>query len=148
MTAEDIKNLRKYLSASLPYGVKYMRYAWNYEWDQEMPVVEELESISKDGLINKHGVYKVTDIKPYLRPMSSMTEEEKDEFHRLKQMSVTVVMPNGVSRMNPEYIVDINDDGDDLTHLYDWLLENHFDFRGFIEKGLALEAPEDMYKKV
>ena len=28
----------------------------------------------------------------------------------------------------------------------DWLNEHHFDYRGLIEKGLALEAPEDMYK--
>jgi hypothetical protein len=32
------------------------------------------------------------------------------------------------------------------TILVDWLNEHHFDYRGLIEKGLALEAPEDMYK--
>ena len=75
-----------------------------------------------------------------------MTEEEKEEFHKLKQFSVTVVMPNGVSRIKPTYIVDLEDDGDGLNYLYDWLIAHHFDFRGLIEKGLALVAPEDMYE--
>ena len=43
-----------------------------------MSVVEALEDIDKDGYINGTKVYKVWDIKPYLRPMSSMTEEEKE----------------------------------------------------------------------
>jgi hypothetical protein len=43
-------------------------------------------------------------------------------------MSVTVVMPNGVSILNPQYIVDIEDDGDGLNYLYEWLLKKHYDF--------------------
>ena len=62
-----------------------------------------------------------SDFKPYLRPMSSMTEEETDTYDRL-------VMSNA------PWVVD------------DWLNAHHFDYRGLIEKGLALEAPEDMYK--
>jgi hypothetical protein len=30
---------------------------------------------------------------------------------------------------------------------FDWLNAHHFDYRGLIEKGLALEAPEGMYKQ-
>jgi hypothetical protein len=82
---------------------------------------------------------------PFLRPMSSMTDEELKEFRRLKQMSVTVVMPNGVSLLKPTYIVDLEDDGDGMNYLYDWLNAHHFDYRGLIEKGLALEAPKGMY---
>ena len=60
-------------------------------------------------------------IKPYLRPMSSMTEEEYQEFGY------------DVLRYTPRE--------------FDWLNAHHFDYRGLIEKGLALEAPKDMYKK-
>ena len=65
--------------------------------------------------------------KPYLRPMSSMTEEEeKEEFQ--------------------EYIFDSNEIGEIVTlEASDWLNKNMFDYRGLIEKGLALEAPEGMY---
>ena len=58
-------------------------------------------------------------VKPYLRPMSSMTEEEEDEYEIIIRSSLT-------------------------THI-DWLNKNMFDFRGLIPKGLALEAPEGMY---
>ena len=58
-------------------------------------------------------------IKPYLRPLSSMTEEERKYFRKLAF---------------PYDFVDA-------------LNKHHFDYRNLIEKGLALEAPEDMYKK-
>ena len=46
----------------------------------------------------------------------------------------------------PALIYDLDDEGDGLNNLYDWLNAHHFDYRGLIEKGLALEAPEGMYK--
>jgi hypothetical protein len=61
----------------------------------------------------------VEEIKPYLRPMSSMTEKEKNDY-----INTFTAMWDAV----------------------DWLNAHHFDYRGLIEKGLALEASEDMYK--
>ena len=66
-------------------------------------------------------------IKPYLRPMSSMTEEEKKEERKLWDIVTTT--------------------RNDLHYLYtDFLVSHHFDYRGLIPMGLALEAPEGMYK--
>lgn len=59
--------------------------------------------------------------KPYLRPMSSMTEDELETYDTLSFESFP-------------------------TKLVDWFNENHFDYRGLIEMGLALEAPEGMYE--
>lgn len=72
------------------------------------------------------------NVKPYLRPMSSMTEEELEEWNRL------FVDPSGH--------VQIDILSDDVSDMFDWLLAHHFDYRGLIEKGLALEAPEGMYE--
>ena len=142
MTQEEKSLLLKDLCARLPYGVK-VKYA--------IPTLLVCVRNDRDGIkavtqgtYGEH-IYNIVDIKPYLRSMSSMTEEEKEEFHKLKQFSVTVIMPNGISRIEPTYIVDLEDDGDGLNHLYDWLNAHHFDYRGLIEKGLALEAPEGMY---
>lgn len=41
-----------------------------------------------------------------------------------------------------EYFVELGD----IVDFIDWLNKNHFDYRGLIEKGLAIEAPKDMYK--
>ena len=130
MTQEDKELLLKDLCARLPYGVK---------------VTNGIYTITLTPCSDTLIIIKNEHILPYLRPMSSMTEEEKEEFHKLKQFSVTVVMPNGVSLLKPTYIVDLEEDGDGLNHLYDWLNAHHFDYRGLIEMGLALEAPEDMY---
>ena len=65
-------------------------------------------------------------LKYYLRPMSSMTEEEKKEYNILTPI-VEVVFPC------------------DAYPLIDWLNKKMFDYRGLIPMGLALEAPEGMY---
>ena len=62
--------------------------------------------------------------KPYLRSMSSMTEEEENEYRAI----------NCYEGLFPR-----NEDALDYT------LEHHLDFRGLISMGLALEAPKWMY---
>ena len=65
--------------------------------------------------------FRFGKVLPYLRPMSSMTEEEKDTYDAL-------------TMCNAPWVVN------------DWLNAHYFDYRGLIEKGLALEAPEGIYK--
>ena len=63
----------------------------------------------------------ILDFKPYLRPMSSMTEEEKEEYQAF-----------------------FNYDGVEYPEEYiDWLNAHHFDYRGLIEKDLAVEVTEE-----
>ena len=70
--------------------------------------------------------FRFGEVLPYLRPMSSMTEEERKEYQAF-----------------------FNYDGVEYPEEYiDWLNAHHFDYRGLIEKGLALEAPEGMYSAV
>lgn len=66
--------------------------------------------------------FSISYIKPYLFPLSSMTEEQYDEYTNMGY-SVT---ERGWSMAD--------------YHQIDWLNKNHFDYRGFIEKGLALDA--------
>ena len=68
-------------------------------------------------------------VRPYLRPMSSMTKEEKEEYDSKRK------------HICDEY----NRYCFDTVESIDWLNAHHFDYRGLIEKGLALEAPEGMY---
>ena len=70
-------------------------------------------------------------IKPYLRPMSSMTEEEEKEFVLLTDTMLRYGKDNNLCCLSLDAI--------------QWLLKNHFDFMGLIPMGLALEAPKDMY---
>ena len=69
--------------------------------------------------------------KPYLRSMSSMTEEERNEYLSIKMQETERVALAEVYR--PEAI----------SEIMDWLNKHHFDYRGLIEKGLAIEVTED-----
>lgn len=70
-------------------------------------------------------------VKPYLRPMSSMTE---DEQRTLDSMCNGVEM---VSRLSGLKMFD---------KAFNWLNRNMFDYQSLIEKGLALDVFEGMYK--
>ena len=124
MTQEDKKLLLKDLCARLPYGIKVFHRG----------SVEEIQEITPTGEFknyNYNAWFNIDTCKPYLRPMSSMTEEERLVYEqRLHDVgrSIDVI------------------DADDVVSHTDWLLSHHFDYRGLIEKGLALEAKEGMYK--
>ena len=132
MTKEDKQLLLKDLCARLPYGVKLLRESWVYEWDQEMPAIEVLEDIDKDGYINNTKVYNIEDVKPYLRPMSSMTEEEKKEYHNLCFEEEREVFEYG------EWVTKVY--YHDTIESFDWLNKKMFDYRGLIPKGRAIST--------
>lgn len=84
--------------------------------------------------------YDIDAVKPYLRPISSITEEEEREVNGLLSEVYDFTF-----RMD-ELLELIQMQKEIPFHYIDWLNSHHFDYRGLIEKGLALEAPEDMYQ--
>lgn len=81
-------------------------------------------------------------IKPYLRPLSSMTEEEKhyiDNRWGADSYGDIITYSSYEGGMSTVELADI-------IGFQDWLNRNHFDYRGLIPMGLALEAPKDIYK--
>ncbi|MBO4718997.1 MAG: hypothetical protein J5658_03885 [Prevotella sp.] len=131
MTQEEKQLLLKDLCARLPYGVKCVFHSNRGEVASTIVKIDidnETVSHRPDGqsLIYFHFIVS-GEIKPYLRPISSMTEEEKEDF--------------GVP-FTSEGLVTLAD----TVECIDWLNKHHFDYRGLIEKGLALEAPEGIYK--
>ena len=84
-------------------------------------------------------LYKVDDVRPYLRPMSSMTAEEEYEYHQCKNIDYLEICEMEHAEMLKTTALC-------FSHAIDWLNKNGFDYRGLIPMGLALEAPKDMYK--
>ena len=115
MTTEEKQLLLKDLSARLPYEVILLSPNKKITYQTDGNTAAEV--LVEEGW------------KLYLRPMSSMTEEE---FFNYKHLD----------------LLDYSNDGFEMPNFrsIDWLLFHHFDFRGLIEKGLALEAPTDIYK--
>lgn len=116
MTENQKQLLLKDLCGRLLYGVK----------------CRMLKSDSQVCTLDSGLLDKVEILEPYLRPMSSMTEEEVFEFI---QISDSVL---GIGEKNSACLLSLKQ--------MDWLNENMFDYRGLIPMGLALEAPVDMYK--
>lgn len=144
MTQEEKQLLLKDLCARLPYGV-IVRHECEDDGIihyTDAPLVRD----NKDGwdIITtlSYGIVKYR-MKPYLRPMSSMTKEERKEYKNLFEYEEREY--NQGCCFFDEYKIDIDDEYR-LTTVIDWLDVHHFDYRGLIEKGLALEAPEGMYK--
>ena len=93
------------------------------------------------------GIDNVSKIKPYLFPLSSMTEEQAIELFNI--FGISLVDSVGANYIKVNEITGITfffQNGFDVeTHLdklIDWLNKNHFDYRGLIEKGLALDATD------
>ena len=71
-------------------------------------------------------------IKPYLFPLSSMTEEQKNEYYNL------CIEEEREKRELGEWVTKVY--YHNTIESIDWLNKNHFDYRGLIEKGLAIDA--------
>ena len=130
MTQQEKELLLKDLCARLPYGVKCQIQGDTENTPRKLSRIEvdELDGILLDFWTEKDTFESIqvylSEVKPYLRPMSSMTEEERITFYNLRDY-----------RLEEE----------SACVLIDWLNACHFDYRGLIEKGLAYEAPKEIY---
>ena len=124
MTQENKALLLKDLCARLPYGVKVESVFINPDTKEHKSCgIEVFNATSllmiRDGL---------GEFKPYLFPLSSMTEEQKYEYDEL------------IHSNNIKSIEGFITTTDCSTAEIDWLLKNNFDFRGLIPMGLAIDA--------
>lgn len=75
------------------------------------------------------------DIKPYLRPMSSMTEKEHiDFFNYHYNIGLEEIKKSG-NYLKAAYLSD--------SAKFDWLNKHHFDYRYLIERGLAIKVTKE-----
>ena len=151
MKQEDKDLLLKDLCARLPYktyvkttkGIGYV-YAINTSQLIELSVANDSEYWSE--------VFNIDEIKPYLRPMSSMTEEEA------KELSILYGLKDILSiKIADGYIDAVVDDGFGSTEartiwydeivssieIFDWLNTHHFDYRDLIPMGLAIAITKE-----
>ena len=129
MTQEDKELLVKDISARLPYGIR----ASYYGAEEERETWGEIDGVTLDGYVDI-GQYSlpIERIKPYLFPLSSMTNEQKIEC--LKGTSLEI------SKYDEIYGYSEYTDLECYLKVIDWLNAHHFDFRGLIENELAIDA--------
>lgn len=142
LTEQDKKLLLMDLCARLPYGVM-CNMGLKYPLQLQRILVDKLDGnlldFYEDG--NDYQVY-LSEVKPYLRSMSSMTEEEykelrtiindwwnKELFTLTEEPMIEYALSSINYTLNPT--------------LFDWLNKKHFDYRGLIKKGLAIKVTEE-----
>ena len=125
MTQEDKELLLMDICARLPYGIVILDEPAKH-FGKLLRIDINMLDVYYDGEENEER-QTIMNIKPYLRRMSSMTKEERKEWMVFIYAQACVFLAS-------------------LDKAIDWLNAHHFDYRGLIEKGLALEAPEGMYK--
>lgn len=140
MTQEEKSLLLNDLYARLRYGVivQYKQKTFNPDGEYTIDVKIEI-----DGML--HHRLKLLDFKPYLRPLSNMTEEEKKELSKRYVWYICCGQIQIRYRSQGCWDDETECPIEEYIILFDWLNSHHFDYRGLIEKGLALEAPKDMY---
>jgi len=145
MTQKDKELLLKDLCARLPYKVKCNALLKQIDGSLKS-VFGSFKGYDGFATVGNNLV-DIETVRPYLRPMSSMTDEERDELWHLseeyfgkaidKQIEESLSSSDRNESEILEYIAS--------SVIVDWLNVHHFDHRGLIEKDLALEAPEGMY---
>lgn len=137
MTQEEKQLLLNDLCARLPYGFTVHRYSDNRDITFGENELDEFSHFLEYS--------EGKEFKPYFRPMSSMTEEEKKEYHR----QVDIDLDRTAEVLREQFEAGTFHPENKFTPQYchiDWLNAHHFDYRGLIPMGLALEATKETYE--
>lgn len=121
MAQQDKELLLQYLSMALPYGVKVQQFDNIYAY-KLLGIDGDVLHIDCPVYDDGDGYTEVEYCKPYLRPMSSMTEEEETEY---------------------DILCNYNNNEQNAIILLGWILNKHFDIFGLIPMGLAIEVTEE-----
>lgn len=115
MTREEKDLLIKDLCARLPYEVKV-------QYEDDIFTIDYISGMYEEIKLNTPDRYtiNISKVKPYLFPLESITDEQEKEYNNLNSYEL------GLFPHTEEAL--------------DYLIKNHFDYRGLIEKGLAIDA--------
>ena len=121
MTQEDKELLLKDLCARLPYNVIcQVEFKENGKYNSEVMLLSGIFT-DEAYFTTKGGSIYSNEYKPYLFSLSSMTDYQKSDYQFITERWM-------------------NDPSHSISDSIDWLNKNHFDYRGLIEKGLAIDA--------
>lgn len=137
MTQENEDLLLKDLCARLPYSVKIHAKCFDIDTNTDVEKVGVLSMIDTDTVVafttDDTGYYiyvTIHEVKPYLFPLSSMTEEQRKEYEWIIYRNIELHCERYYN------VIDI----DEFDCLMDFYHKYHFDYRGLIPMGLAIDA--------
>ena len=144
METKDKELLLKDLCARLPYGVKVAFFNEDLTYHSEpktLTGIECIDNLNYSRLEDEDGNTTIVEfVKPYLFLLSSITEEQWRELFKIAGYEVR---EEDCGRHTEMYYYDLVGHENTLypnSDAIDWLNKNHFDYRGLIEKELAINA--------
>lgn len=136
LTLYQIGLLAKEIGARLHYGLKvycpYLSSEPSVVTGMDYDIEEQLSTVGPCVELDSRMYYHISSVRPYLRPLSSMTDSEWSELDE------ELIKAGGLG-YNHQY-----NDTTAIAYI-DFMLRHHFDYRGLIDMGLAIIAPSDMY---
>lgn len=153
MNMNEQKILLQDLCCRLPYGVKIKIRSNDIRTVKSVNIANgvvsflETDTISPFGLHIENPLTFKQQVKPYLRPLSAITEEEKNE---LKENGIKLDVCSDSKYIAYQWHGSVWEqdplENEDINFLYHWFYKHFFDINGLIPEGLAIKAPIDMYK--
>ena len=135
MTQNEKDLLLKDLCARLPYNIKV--YDNNGNFNTSYVNLLHINGKVSEAFVGNGMQCRtapIEEVKPYLFPLSSMTEEQKNSFP-FSYSFLEALIDDGVYFDEDECIT-LND----MIEVIQWCYKNHFDIHGLIPKGLANDA--------
>ena len=123
MTPEDKDLLLQDLCARLPYGVIVNVNGFDYDYNDKLTQI--YKGVGCSIQVTTNMPYDIEQVKPYLFPLSSMTEEQCDELYNISELKLS---------FTPDRKINV------YKETVEWFLKNHIDFNGLIPKGLAIDC--------
>lgn len=146
MKQEEKELLMKDLCGRLPYQVKIktnffktatlisLRKNISLNSGKDLSISYDISGKDEPFQIEERWGTPISEIKPYLIPLSSMSEEQKKESP-LEPSLLDAFINGRISLFEDEELT-----VEDIIKIIDWFNKNHFDYRGLIEKELAIDA--------
>ena len=125
MTQEEKEILLKDLCARLPYNVRVEYNGTTFTNIFDVLGIAHGRIMVCLPFMSKTECPLIEEVKPYLFPLSSMTEEQCEELYAISEVHLT---------MTPDMRIKV------YKNTIEWFLKNHFDYNGLIPKGLAIDA--------
>lgn len=146
--------------SGIPYGIMGSAACHDEETNMPVEVDGQIRGLRNKGYVEFYypdgsfSLFDINCVKPYLRPLQSMTEDEKEELKNVTNNKFSVryygkyvcnrpkrKIPNGLYMSSlASYVNNF-----DISKLVNLLNKHHFDYTGMIDKGLALPAKDGMY---
>ena len=132
------------MKLELKHIIPYLPYELKVDYNGKMWYTDCVTLYNDIILIDESKVTpaSICDVKPILRPLSSMTEKELEELEDIIDCNFYIYVSGGEIEIEENTTDPYNGKSslkmETLHRVYEWLFSHHFDVFNLIDRGLAV----------